>query len=1024
MRPVRLTIQAFGPYPKRETIDFRDAVDAGIFGIYGQTGAGKSTVFSAMTFALFGESAKSEQEAPSLRSDHADPDDPTEVEFVFDVGEQRFVVLRRPDQMRPKRRGDGETRSAHEAYLFNATDISPDEITETRRGKIIAEKKVREVDAAIAAMLGYGSEQFRQIVLLPQGRFETFLAAKTKERLEILRDLFDVSLYQMLMADLKVEAEAAERHVREERELCARQLSSEGFESSDALNVEIEGVKTLCKQIREEENNARVASETARKKLKNAEAIEEKFTAANDASENLAKIQADQADMNALAEHVARTEQARSLLDVEGHVDQASREIDRAKAIRHKAKRLAKRKRKMAKSAAKELKKQADRTGEMDELRRKVEDLGRLAGILGRATGIASKAEQAEAAERKAVEDFDDAKRALEELKDSRSAKGKDLKAARSSETRRKEIADRIATLKTSLATAKTYEAAARNFRCARTDVDKQKSKAEVALRRADNARSGLDQAESNLSAVQALHLATKLEAGSPCPVCGSTEHPAPATGAIENAGLDQVFREARTAWESADKASREAAEALAGMRSILAERKDRLGALDHPDGASDNLTERIRAEQRALKDLGPKTDLEAAEAEMEQLEKNIEFEEGRCDKLREVNAKRRRETATIRSRLDEALATVPEHMRDPDTLATAREAESQALRKLIAAKTKAEEAERSTREAALAAKKDRKAAERALSVSRDRRCRANDSFRTRLDQTGLSEKEFRDLKPAIEDLDTHRETVEEFRRKLHSARDMEAAAATAIEGLSRPDIRLLDKFREEAETKQIETTERRVEATNRSDRLAQLRDDLAETLRRLDEDEKASGHLREVAALVNGNNPQRLNLETFAIGAMFDRILAAANQRLGPMTANRYRLERDLDGSGRGSRGLGIQVFDMYTGKSRPTTTLSGGETFIAAFALALGLADVVESASGKVRLDTIFIDEGFGSLDTENGSGTLEQILQVLNDLVRKTRSVGLISHVPLVQEAIPNGFYIRKDLAGSKVETRGLN
>jgi exonuclease SbcC len=155
----------------------------------------------------------------------------------------------------------------------------------------------------------------------------------------------------------------------------------------------------------------------------------------------------------------------------------------------------------------------------------------------------------------------------------------------------------------------------------------------------------------------------------------------------------------------------------------------------------------------------------------------------------------------------------------------------------------------------------------------------------------------------------------------------------------------------------------------------------------------------------------------------MFDQVLEAANLRLAPMTSGRYRLERDLDGAGRGSRGLGIQVFDVHTGKSRATSTLSGGETFIAALALALGLADVVESASGKVRLDTIFIDEGFGSLDTENGSGTLDQVLQVLNSIVRQNRAVGLISHVPLVQEAIPNGFYVRKGISGSSVEERGL-
>ena len=208
---------------------------------------------------------------------------------------------------------------------------------------------------------------------------------------------------------------------------------------------------------------------------------------------------------------------------------------------------------------------------------------------------------------------------------------------------------------------------------------------------------------------------------------------------------------------------------------------------------------------------------------------------------------------------------------------------------------------------------------------------------------------------------------------------------------------------------------------SGRVEQLEKLRKSLEETMRKLDEAEAESGPLRKIAALTNGDNPLNLKLETYAIGAMFDRVLEAANLRLGPMTSSRYQLERDTEG-GRGSRGLGIQVFDVHTGKSRGTDTLSGGETFIAALALALGLADVVESASGKVRLDTIFIDEGFGSLDTENGSGTLDQVLNVLNSLVKQSRAVGLISHVPLVQEAIPNGFHVRKGLDGSAVEERG--
>ena len=155
----------------------------------------------------------------------------------------------------------------------------------------------------------------------------------------------------------------------------------------------------------------------------------------------------------------------------------------------------------------------------------------------------------------------------------------------------------------------------------------------------------------------------------------------------------------------------------------------------------------------------------------------------------------------------------------------------------------------------------------------------------------------------------------------------------------------------------------------------------------------------------------------------MFDQVLQAANLRLQPMSSGRYSLEREFEGKGGGRRGLGICVHDIHTGKARATATLSGGETFIAALSLALGLSDIVESVSGHIRLDTIFIDEGFGSLDTDNDTGTLDQVLQTLQDLVGDNRAVGLISHVQLVQHAIPNGFTIKKTATGSHVEARIL-
>lgn len=1023
MRPVRLTVQAFGPYPGRVVIDFRNAVEAGLFGIYGQTGSGKSTIFSAMTFALFGEPTKSEQEAHSLRSDHADPNLMTEAEFVFDIGDRRYVVLRRPEQIRLKNRGDGETRSMHEAYLFDATGMSPDEITDMARGKIIAEKKVREVDATILAMLGYGAQQFRQIVLLPQGRFEKFLSAKTKERLEILRELFDVSTYEALMAVLKTEAEAAERQVREERALYQRQLSTEGFESADALSAGIEVETARFAELQAAEEGARATAEAAGRRLREAEAIEEKFATAESTKGTLDRLVAQQMGIEVLGAQVKRAEHARLLIDAEERVRDAEREVSDAETLLREATEAAELAAKRAKDAADALRREEQRSEEFESLRRRQDELERVQRIFEASTGSSEAFKAASKAQQEAFYALEKGKAEVTRVHGAHAAAIAKLKAARETATQRHATSGRRAALEAQFLAANTYEAALGDLQSAQREVSKQLTITEAATAKAEMAQMNLEAAEGNLATAQALHLAMKLEVGSPCPVCGAKEHPSPATGEIGNAGLDKAFRDARDAWQAADRASRLANETLAGLQATLRERESRLSELERPEQSSESLAKNLEREVEALKTLGPDVDIGAVEADVEEVNLRIDTLERQRDELRDRFEECRIEATEARTVYESKLAEVPQDLRDPPVLAAAVQNVSGALGDLVAKRAAAERAQRATSDATLSANKDLESARMVLAACEERCQKATDAFRNRLDSTGLTEDVFQSMKPAIETLDEDREKVETYWREHKSAADAATKAASQIEELSRPDLASLRNSLEALTNMLGEATEMRIGAKGRIDHLTRLRTGLEAAFRKLDEVEVASRPLRILAALVNGQNAQRLTLETFAIGAMFDRVLDAANMRLSPMTSGRYRFERDLEGAGRGSRGLGIQVFDVHTGKSRTTSTLSGGETFIAALALALGLADAVESASGKVRLDTIFIDEGFGSLDTESGSGTLDQVLQVLSSLVRQNRAVGLISHVPLVQEAIPNGFYIRKGISGSSVEERSL-
>lgn len=1023
MRPVRLTMQAFGPYSTREIIDFRDAVDAGLFGIYGSTGSGKSTIFSAMTFALFGEAAKSEQDAPSLRSDHAETDLITEVEFVFDIGERRFVIVRRPDQLRPKLRGDGDTKLNHEAFLFDATGMSLDEISDKKRGKKIEEKKVRLVDAAVEGLLGYGSDQFRQIVLLPQGRFEKFLSAKTKERLEILRDLFDVSLYRQLSEKLKADAEAIESRVRKEREHCSRRLASEHFESTDALKVGIEEAKKQLSALQTRENAARAALKKAQTAMQKAQALGEKFEASESAHQVFKKLQECSKSMNELGVRIKRVEKAQLLMDLENAVQDAEKDVITAEDKCKSAKAASEDASSKSAEAAEALKNEEKKASELDELKRSIDDLERHKKTLEQSKDQIRAVEQAISAELNAGQALEAAKTKIAKAQTEKDSKTAALKLARENENKRVEVNRRVSQLNAALEAAESYEKMSREVAKSKKNFEKLRAGHNTLKKAETRASEAYKEAEKRLSEAQALHLATKLSDDEPCPVCGSLDHPSPATGSIEHTGLNDAFLAAKAAWENAVNNNREAEKELAGAQSELNVYTTNLSDHKKPDESVSSIRDQIETEEKTLEELGPESDIATAENEIDQLADAISKLEVTRDQLRGDHEAQKTLVSTEEGRLEEKLSSVPENLRDPEALTNTIARKSAELTDRQKKKSEVEKAANETRETALLKEKDFEAAKNAHKQCIKLSQKAEETFNARLRKLDLKKEGFDELKSSFETLDQDRKTVEKFRNDIFAAEQDAKKKADEIRDLDRPNMDEIETNLNDAQSILDRATDDRAAKQQRLIHLSKLQDELADMLRTLAEEEEASGPLRNLAALSNGENPQKLDLETFAIGAMFDQVLEAANERLGPMTSNRYRLERDIEGIGRGRRGLGIQVFDIETGKRRPTATLSGGETFIAALSLALGLADIVESASGKVRLDTIFIDEGFGSLDTENGTGTLDQVLNVLNSLVSQNRSVGLISHVPLVQEVVPNGFYVQKGLSGSTVESRTL-
>ncbi len=1023
MRPIKLTMTALGPYAGQETVDFREAVASGLFGIYGSTGSGKSTIFSAMTFALFGEASRSDQDTASLRSHHAADDMLTLVEFIFEIGASRYLIRRTPDQMRPALRGDGETKDTHKAWLFDVTGIDPDDITEENCGKIIAEKKVGDVKTAVLERLGYGVEQFRQIVLLPQGKFETFLTAKTDERMKILRELFDVSLYRKLAHRLKDQAKTAEDAVVIDRRTCARRLEQEGYESPDALKTGIKAAaEEHTKAVANSSGTAKAATLAAKTKA-DADQLEAVFLASEKAQADLALLAEKKADIDAAETTLKNARKAQSLLDVDQAKKTAALNLARAETDLTSAKTAHETAATQRDTANKQLKAQEALADKRDETRRHIEALTRHTTTLNQAKTLKDDWDTAlskQASDKTAHDQAD----AHHKTITAKHVEAQDqAKAAQSIALERSKLNADLTKAKQALVAATVHAEASRLWSEANGVATNAAAAHADTQKHIDEAQRRFDLAETELAAAQAQHLAEKLVDGEPCSVCGSESHPSPAHGHAESAGLDQAFRDARAALNTKSTAHANAGEALSGANAKAEERKINFEKLAKPEHTAEAAEKDAKDVNDQLRALGPQANTTEIDANIARLAKQVTDAQSVNTKARALFESAKTATALAKQAYDNSLGSIPEALRSEVALATESQTATSAFKAMQDALKSAQDAEKSARDAALSRAKDLESAEKMLTGTKTTLKQAEDTFANRLRQQEFSSEAFETHKAHIEQIDTLKTQINAHKEKLAIAKDRAKTTSDVIKDKSRPDIAAMTQASLDAKAARTTEAAKSAALKAKSDQLEALLKSISDELARIEKLEQETAALRELAALFNANNTAKLDLETFAIGAMFDQVLQAANLRLQPMTSGRYSLEREFEGKGGGRRGLGICVHDIHTGKARATSTLSGGETFIAALSLALGLSDIVESVSGNIRLDTIFIDEGFGSLDTDNDSGTLDQVLQTLQDLVGANRAVGLISHVQLVQHAIPNGFAIKKTATGSHVETRGF-
>ena len=1018
MKPHHLVIEAFGPYAERVAIDFDALSDEGLFLIHGSTGAGKTFLLDAMSFALYGE-VSGERGVKGLRSDHAPPQAVPRVELDFSAGGARYRVERTPPYTATKQRGSGTTEKLAAAALFRVLGTEQQPVA-SRTGEV-----TREVERIV----GLNAAQFRQVILLPQGRFAEVLRAKAEEREALLKTLFETEIHERAGSWLEEQARSALRAIEEQKRHLAWLREQAGQEwlpfadqphgraegeganrSQDPMGAErpasasdpgtptdqasldrlLERIRLVVAACEESRRRATEALEQAQRHRAAVVQAADRFDRRAAARTQLAELEPQQPAIEALALQLAAADRAEALRP-SLEADQAARrelqdlelrlrrELERAAAVRDGARGLPDA---VVALGLLSLPESVDLQHARTALATRRVEVEGLARQAEEARQARDRAARALALQQQAQAEMEQVQRQLQLLRDQRLAAEAALQAARSAADR----LDGLTQAKNSLA---ERALASRKVRKGRRLEGEAIETLRAAEQRLQLATTALKTLRDRQLAGMAARLAGDLSAGSPCPVCGSSHHPQPARSAADAVHAGQI-EAAEAALNQANQEQQAAVMHLADIRVRLEAVLEKAGAAAEDPAAA------IRdAEQAEL----------ALTAARQQAERLPQLERSLAEQARQIaSLETSQQAATTTAAVQERSATDAIQRAVAGEAAVAAElGEGVAPRQVLDSLNGVEEAlETLARSSEADARLRTRQEQTAARLERD------------LEAAGIADTAALAAGLRSEQERTGwRRRIETFREALTSQRAILAAPDLQELPELRPDTAAAELAEVAADRARTAAVERHSEARGAEDDIHRLSEDHRRLAGALADQEARSALLSDVANRCQGKTAPYISLQRWVLSAYLAEICAYANQRLDLMTSGRYQL-RLTDAGGRGGRnaGLNLRVRDAFTGEEREVTSLSGGETFQASLALALGVADTVQAHSGGVHLDALFVDEGFGSLDPDN----LQLAMDELDRLREGGRLIGVISHVAALRERIRSGLQVIASDQGS--------
>ena len=918
MRPITLIMSAFGPYAAKTVIELDKLGTNGLYLITGDTGAGKTTIFDAITYALYGEASGNTRDVNMFRSKYAEPSTPTEVELTFEYAQKIYTVKRNPEYDRPKARGEGYTTEKANAELHY-----PD-------GRVVT--RLKEVNKAIVDIMGIDRSQFTQIAMIAQGDFLKLLLASTEDRKKIFQKIFRTQCYYQLQERLKAETSKLAVEYNQTGSSIRQYINGIACHPDDVLMLEVdkakkgelkntEAVQLVEKLIDQDAAALQKVLERIGKLDKQKEAIAAQLAVAENRKTTEEK-------QEKAKENIDRETQRLKRLETEKN-EAAAHQPEVQKAVEAIAKLEA-----QLPEYAEMQKKQTERTG----LQKALEEF---------AQKIKTEAETEEKLARN-----------IAEFKDEQAS----LQNAGAAQAAQKAEKDRLAEQQKDLEALKKEYAAYQKL-----EAQLKKAQADYAQKSEDSRQKRAEYEHKNklyLDA-QAGILAETLTEGVPCPVCGSLEHPHPAQKP-ENAPTKQELEICKAKAEEAEAAT----QAASSKASTC------IGQVD--------------ASRETLRDHGQKSLGTDAVEEMERL----------C-------SEKQQQTAAALQKAEQQLKEIAKQLGRKDALdqlIPQKEDELEQCKKRRGSYETQQAGDGAKLQAA-----EKRLKELAEKLSYPSEAEANQALQQLRKQKEAWEKAIQETQKAHD----------ECAKNLAALKGTLKGYQKTLQGMEKVDVQGVLAAQTVADQQKAAWQAQKNEI---GDRLAVNRpilENLRPQISKMEETEKRLQCVQALSDTANGrlSGKEKIMLETYIQMTFFDRIIRRANVRLMVMSGGQYELKRRVNAeNNRSQAGLELDVIDHYNGSERSVKTLSGGESFKASLALALGLSDEIQSSAGGIRLDTMFVDEGFGSLDEES----LEQAVNALVGLTQGNRLVGIISHVSELKNRIDKQIVVTKEKSGgSKAE-----